>query len=40
MGDWTQIRNKYSADEAASFLRILGDIDLLFSQLIANEKKK
>jgi DNA-binding MarR family transcriptional regulator len=39
MGDWTQIRNKYSADEAASFLSILGDIDLLFSQLIIKEKK-
>jgi DNA-binding MarR family transcriptional regulator len=41
MGDWAQIRNKYSADETASFLKILSDIDLLFSQFIAaNEKKK
>ena len=40
MGDWTQIRNKYSADEATSFLNILEDIDILFSQFIAKEKKK
>ena len=40
MGDLMQVGNKYSTDETSSFLKMLGDIDLLFSQFIASEKKK
>jgi DNA-binding MarR family transcriptional regulator len=40
MGDLMQVGNKYSTDETASFLKMLRDIDLLFSQFIASEKKK
>lgn len=40
MDDLMQVGDKYSSAEVTSFLKMLGDIDLLFSQFIANEKKK